>query len=194
MNEKKVLIVYGTRFGSTEEVSQEIAKILNENGLKTDIIDLKKVKSKKWPPIDVYDGLIVGSSIKIGRWTKEPLNFLKKNRENIKNEKIKLGAFVCCATAADPAEIPKARKDYLDKTFEKLGLEPVLTDAFGGIMDFSKDSRMGFLEKKMAKVGYREEAKKQGKEDTINYEGKNDFRDWDQIKKFVNDFIFLLAP
>ena len=43
MSENKVLIAYGTRYGSTEEISQDIAKILQDKGVNCDIINLKEV-------------------------------------------------------------------------------------------------------------------------------------------------------
>lgn len=66
MTNKNVLIVYGSRYGSTEEISQEIANVLENKGIETQLIDLKKMKSKDWPSLESFDGVLVGSGIKIG--------------------------------------------------------------------------------------------------------------------------------
>jgi flavodoxin len=46
MPNKNVLIAYGIRFGSAEEISQEISKILESRGLATQLLDLKNTKKK----------------------------------------------------------------------------------------------------------------------------------------------------
>ena len=79
MSSKKVLIVYGTRYGSTAEIAKELAILMENQGIATQIVNLKEVKRKSWPLIDEYDGILVGSSIKIGRWMKEPKKFLESN-------------------------------------------------------------------------------------------------------------------
>lgn len=42
------------------------------------------------------------------------------------------------------------------------------------------------------KMAYQEEAKKEGKEDTMDYEGLNDLRDWEQIKQFAKEYAELI--
>ena len=82
---KKVLIAYGTRFGSTEEISSKFAEIMREKDLDTTVINVKK---DKWPPLDQFDAVLIGSSIKIGRWTKEAKKFFKKNVESLKEKSL----------------------------------------------------------------------------------------------------------
>lgn len=67
----KVLIAYGSRFGSTEEISIKISHTLEEQEIETHLLDLKKVKAKDWPSLEAFDGVLVGSGIRIGKWTKE---------------------------------------------------------------------------------------------------------------------------
>jgi len=38
---KKVLVAYGSRYGCTEEVSQEIAKVLEKSGLSVSLFNLE---------------------------------------------------------------------------------------------------------------------------------------------------------
>lgn len=94
MSNKNVLIAYGTRFGSTEEISREIAKILESKRLVTQLLDLKSTKEKDWVSLESFDGVLVGSGIKIGKWMKEPKKFLKNHREEFKKRKKILGLFV----------------------------------------------------------------------------------------------------
>ncbi|MEX2725335.1 MAG: flavodoxin domain-containing protein [Candidatus Freyarchaeota archaeon] len=96
---KKVLIAYGTRYGSTEEISQEMGKTLEKEGLEVQLVDLKKTKSKEWPSLEPFDGVLVGSSIAVGKWMNEPQEFLKKHKAEIKKKEKIRGIFVSCGSA-----------------------------------------------------------------------------------------------
>jgi len=177
-SDKKAIIAYGSRYGSTAEISQEIAKILNELDIETVVLDLKKTKEKKWPPIDEFDAILVGSGIKIGRWMKEPQKFLKKNKDKIKGKGKILGLFVSCSLVLD--DPLKAEKDYLEKIMDDLKFKTELSAAFGPVFDFSESSNLGFLTKKMAKLGLAES-------ENIEFDpnARNDLRDWNQIRAFA---------
>lgn len=176
---KKVLIAYGSRFGCTEEVSKEIAKILKEEGIDSHLLNLRKTKPKKWPSIEEFDGILVGSGIRIMKWTKESKKFLEMYKKEI-NER-KSGLFVCCALAA--TDQAQAKRDYLEKAIDELGIAPDIYDAFGGVLDFSESSNMGFLDKKMLKMAAKAMEEEAGL--PLEDDAKNDFRDWDQIRNFA---------
>ncbi|MHA2246876.1 MAG: flavodoxin domain-containing protein [Candidatus Hodarchaeales archaeon] len=180
----KVLIAYGSRFGSTEEISSEMSKILTDKGIETSLINLREVKSKDWPSPETFDGIIIGSGIRVSRWTKEPKQFLKKNKDKLINKN--LGLFVSCADATVPETIDKARKDYLETTMEELGITAGMYDAFGGVIDLTKSSKMSFIEKKALMAV----AKKRAGDNIEGIDGKSrtDFRDWEQIKRFTEKY------
>jgi menaquinone-dependent protoporphyrinogen oxidase len=79
------LIAYGTRYGATAGTSEEIAKMLREEGIN---VWVANVKEEKVNDISEYELIIVGSGIKIDRWTKEPENFLKKFKKELRNKKV----------------------------------------------------------------------------------------------------------
>ncbi|MCC7572264.1 MAG: hypothetical protein KO464_02615 [Candidatus Methanofastidiosum sp.] len=64
--------------------------------------------------MEKYDAFLVGSGIKIGKWTKETDNFLKKNKELLKN-KI-LGLYTCSGLAIEDAD--KAKKHIWKKKWK----------------------------------------------------------------------------
>ncbi|MHA1378882.1 MAG: flavodoxin domain-containing protein [Candidatus Helarchaeota archaeon] len=185
MTKKRVLIAYGTRYGSTEELSKEIANILKEKNIESEVLNLKKIKSKNWPSIEDYNGILVGSSIKLGRWMKEPTNFLKKNKEKINQINVPLGLFVSSATAiTNPV---KAKIDYLEKVIEKLGIKTDLYDTFGAIFDFSTTSKLGKISKSILLNVAKEMSEKDGIE--INENEKNVLIDRDTLNSFLKKFI-----
>jgi len=184
---KSILIVYASRFGSTSEIVQEIADTIekDENNFSITINDLRD--NPRIDNLEEYDGIIVGSGVKYGRWTKESLNFLKQNRNIIKSHNILLGVFVSSGEAANPSTYGKAKEKYLERVFEKLRLdsgEVTLAEAFGGVFDLSSNSSYNFIERKMIKRVA--QSKDPG---FVVKDGKmNDFRNWQAIKSWAVDF------
>jgi len=82
----RVLISYGSRYGSTEEIANKISGHLKDLNIESTVIDVKK--ERKWPTLEEYDGIIVGSGIKISKWMNEPRKFLEKNSQELKNKKL----------------------------------------------------------------------------------------------------------
>lgn len=185
MSTNKILIAYGSRYGSTAEISEKISIILKELNIESIVLDLKKTKEKHWPSIDEFDAILVGSGIKMGRWMKEPQKFLKKNKDKIKNKEKILGLFVSCSTVLD--DPVKAKKDYLDKIMDNLKFKADMYDAFGPVFDFSETSKLGYLTKKLSIAGLNESG-------NIEFDpnARNDLRDWDQIRNFAEKFAELI--
>ncbi len=183
---KKILVVFGSRFGNSKEIANFISKIFEEAETTVEIVDLKETKRKNWPSIDEYDGILVGSGIKIMKWTKEPLAFLKKNKKKLNNKT--LGLFVTSMIKLTDYEL--AKKDYCEKIASKVGVQPKIYDVFGPVMDFSETSNLGALDKGILKLAAFGISKDFGIE--IDLKGLNDFRDWDQIKNFASNFVDLV--
>jgi menaquinone-dependent protoporphyrinogen IX oxidase len=185
---KKILIVFGTRYGSTAEIAKELAKLMENQGITTQTVNLKEVKRKSWPLIDEYDGILVGSSIKIGRWMKEPKKFLENNKKIFNTRGKVLGLFVSAATAV--SDYVKAKADYLEKEIQKLGIEVDIYDTFGLILDFSESSRLGMFSKKMLQSIATNLAKEKGIQIDLN--GKNEILNRERLQSFVEKFLILL--
>ena len=131
MEKPRVLITYASRFGSTSEISQEIGDILRNEDFKVDLIDLKG-NSGNIPNLSDYEGVLVSSGVRMGRWTKEGLKFLRNNRSEL-NQK-HLGVFVSSGKAANPETYDQAREKYLETPLRKLDLlsSDVMMEAFAG--------------------------------------------------------------
>lgn len=183
----KVLILYGTRYGCTKEIAQEIEKFIQEKGFSTEIYDLKENSSKNVPSLKDFDGILIGTSIKMTLWTKSVKKYVKKNITELKQRQDKLGFFICCGTANKKEEIGSAIEKFITPRLEKLGFNPALIDAFGGVYDFSDNSLMGGMYKKIMAKSLQED---EGWETVENK--AYDFRDWDQIKDFTNKFLDLI--
>jgi len=181
---KSVLIVFASRFGSTDEIAHEIAEELEKHEIITEMLNLKDGEST--PSLDEFDGILVGSGVKMGRWTKEAFSFLKQNHNSLNNKV--LGLFVSSGEAANPKTHDGARNNYLEKIMERTGVKADMAEAFGGIFDLSSNSNYSFLEKKIIL-----RLAKSVKEGIIMQEGKvNDFRNWQLIRNWATDFANLV--
>jgi menaquinone-dependent protoporphyrinogen oxidase len=185
LTDKKVLIVYGTRFGSTEGISEKIAALIKEKGIKADIFNLKKTSDKNIPTFDRYDGILIGTGIKVGQWTKEVKDFINTHKDALNSFRGAKGFFVSSGFAADPEKYEKIKIEYAKGALEKAGVKVDCFDAFGGLMDFTKSSKMSWLDKKILKSVAKNDPK-------LDFNGWNDLRDWKKIEKFAQGFIDLL--
>ena len=179
---KKVLIVYGTRYGATESTSEEIAKVLQGEGIDVKVVNAKKEKVKDISP---YDLVIVGSGMQIAKWTGAAENFLKKFQEELASKKVAIfvssGAQALIEYEKKTEEIEKARKQYLEDKAAKYNLHPISMIIFGGVWDYNK---MFFLLRKTlssTKITIEAAGFKEIKP------GLYDTRDWDTIRTWAQE-------
>ncbi len=177
----KALIVYGTRYGATASTSEQIAKVLGEEGFDVHVVNAKE---ENVDTVSEYDLVIVGSGMKIGRWTKEPESFLKKFKKDLMTKKVALFVSFAIQTIyvheGDSKRLERSQKKYLDEKAEKYSLSPIAMTIFGGVFDYDN---MGWMTKKTVGQLWR-------KFEEAGYEKKDgmyDTRDWDVIRKWTKD-------
>jgi menaquinone-dependent protoporphyrinogen IX oxidase len=175
---KKVLIAFGSRWGSTEGIAYELSRELTNIGLKPALINLRQTNQDHWPAVDKYSAIILGTGIRISQWTKEVKEYLKKNQEKLVNGDVILGFFISCGYASDPDHYPIAIREFIEKKFRKIGIKPDIFEAFGGIFDFSVNSKLTSIDRKILKLGARDLCMK------IDYNTKNDYRNWERVHEF----------
>jgi menaquinone-dependent protoporphyrinogen IX oxidase len=172
----KALVIYGTRWGGTVNVAQKIGEVLKTEGCFVEVIDAKQSPEN----VDSYDLVIVGSGVRADKWTKESINFMKKNAELLRAKKTAL--FVSCQMAdRNEQEVrDKAKKLYLEKTAEQYGLTPLAFGFFGGFLDFSKSH--GLFVDVLIRVN-RKSLRKNG----LDTQKVLDTRDWSIIEAWARE-------
>ncbi|MFW9851556.1 MAG: flavodoxin domain-containing protein [Candidatus Thorarchaeota archaeon] len=131
----KTLVAYGTRYGATAEVAEEIAKILQEQfDLIVNIVNLD-IKFPKGKELAEYQNIIIGSGIKVGMWTNRAKRFLKSNFEGKK-----IAVYVCSRRAGEPDLYEYAYSKYIEEVLNKnLRIKPIAAEAFGGRKPLKND-------------------------------------------------------
>lgn len=132
----RVLIAYGTKYGSTEKCATLLAqKIVGE-------VDLVNLKVKEIEDITEYDKIIIGTSVYAGRVFKEVTKFCKENLDLLKKKKVSI--FTCGMLDGQKAE------EQFNNCFPNELLQSVVAKGcLGGEFNFDK---MGFADKIIAKM------------------------------------------
>ncbi len=177
----KTLLVYGTRYGATGGTSEEIAKVLQNEGFEVKVQNLKKEKIKDISP---YDLIIVGSGMKMGKWTGEAEDFLNRFRHEFAGKKFAIFASTMKSVPEREGrqeDLEKERKMSIDDIVTKYNLNSVSAGLFGGVLDFNKMNfiirrTFGFIRLQLEKDGFEQ-----------TEPGVYELRDWEEIRDWAKE-------
>ncbi len=76
----KVIIIVGSKHGSTRSIAEVVGDELRNGGLDVSIVDADATAIS----LDGYDAAVIGSAVYVGRWMKDARAFLGANRESLR--------------------------------------------------------------------------------------------------------------
>ncbi len=182
----RTLIVYGTRYGATASTAAEIAKVLRAGRMEVTVANAKEGKVKE---VAAFDLIIVGSGMRIDKWTSEAEAFLKRFQKDLANKRVAMfvssGAQALIEHDGNKELIGRGRTKYLEEKATEYGLHPISTGLFGGVWDFNRlpwwakalpaaKQLMTENRRKLEAAGYKE-----------SEPGVYDTRDWDAIRSWA---------
>lgn len=158
---KKFLITYGTAAGSTAEVAEFIGQEMRQRGSFVDVVPVEYVKD-----ISEYDGVVIGSAVRMSSLLPKTRKFLRKHRKQLRQ--LPLAYFLVCMTMAEgtPENVQKATEFVKPLLSLK---EPISLALFGGCMD--PDKLNGIFAK------------------TMQSQPKEDKRDWEKIRAWAQEIL-----
>jgi len=192
--DKRILIVFAGRYGSTAEVAEAIGQELGQCGAVVEAYPAKDATE-----ISSYDAVIVGSAIYYGKWLPEAVKFVETHKEVL--SRIPVVYFLTCLELTKVAE-EKGRDAsiYLDpllgnppqvegklSMWEKTHLlsgfmdsvlkkapqvKPVSIGVFRGKLDYSELSFTHWLVMKLIWLFYKRAP-------------EGDFRNWEAIRSWA---------
>ena len=164
---KKILLTYSTVDGHTKTICE---KILSYS--KTSQVDILPIDSSI--NIKEYDTVVIGASIRYGKYREEIFEFIKENEELLNS---KDNAFFSVNVVARKENKNKPETNpYLIKFLNKISWQPKILDVFAGKIDYPKYK---FLDKYAIKFIM---WITKGPTDTSKvYE----FTDWNRVKSFA---------
>ena len=180
MTDKKLLVVYGTRYGSTEEIAQKIASIAENANISVSLIDLRKTQKKFWPSLEGFDGVIIGTGIRINRWVGQVKKFLVLRKEEINSFQGKIVFFTSSGLAFDKSKHDESVA-VITNPMQNIGVSIPYYEIFGGKYDLTESSRFNFFDKWVIKMVAKDDP-------NIVFGETNDQRDWKQIEQFASSF------
>jgi menaquinone-dependent protoporphyrinogen oxidase len=71
----RVLVVYGSKYGSTQGIAERIAGKLIETGHQSAAVPVESAGR-----LEGYDAFVIGSAAYMGSWLKEPAEFVRRNK------------------------------------------------------------------------------------------------------------------
>jgi len=161
---KKVLITYTSKYGSTGGVADAIGKEFCSKGMAADVVLIKNARN-----VSSYQAVVIGSAIYMGKWMSEAVDFVKKNKDNLRQ--VPVAYFLVCMTLSQPTEKKQAEAlPYMDPILKAVPeIKPVGIGTFAGALDYNN---LSWLNKKILKSKGTPEG---------------DFRDWNAIRAWVRD-------
>ncbi len=161
---EKIALVYGTRYGATEDTAKWIAKGIGSN---VDVLNIETIDFDE--TIHKYDKFIIGSGIWIDGAHKRLMELLSTHTEQIQSKII--ASFIVCGTTGED-EAGKARiEGYFERFHKALDVKPALKRHFGGRMIIDKLSEK---DRKLLDNFYRNVLKKE-------------FVSWDRTKPEISE-------
>jgi len=139
MNTKSILLVYASRFGSTQEVAETIAAALRETGLEVDLQPVQEVKS-----LDRYAAVVMGAAIYNAKWNAGAHQFVMQHQDAL--TQLPVAIFTLGPLSASEAAKRNSRRQLDGELAKYPWLRPVAVEIFAGKYDPSKPG-MGFFDR-----------------------------------------------
>ena len=171
---KNTLIVYSSIDGHTKKISSKIAEYMNESA-NVDLVSLSEAKTLS---LKNYQQIIIGASIRYGKYRKDLFEFIEKNLADL-NEKE--NAFFSVNVVARKSEKNRAKSNpYINKFLKVTKWKPKKIDVFAGVVDYPV---YNFFDKFMIRLIMWITS---GPTDT---KARFEFTDWDRVERFAKDLI-----
>lgn len=158
-----VLVTAASKHGATREIAEEVARVLDEHGVTTELLDIDDVTD-----LSGYDAYIVGSGIYLGNWLKNARRFLEDHAAELAQRPTWL--FASGSVVGEPplADDPNAlRAGLAERLVETTHARE--HKLFAGQLDTSK---LGLLERAAVRGAHASDG---------------DYRDWDAIDRWAEE-------
>ncbi len=164
--EKRILVAYASKYGSTGGVADAIGKELCGKDGAADVVLIKNANN-----IGSYQGVIIGSAVYMGKWMSEAVDFVKENRDTLR--KVPVAYFLVGMTLARHPEKRTEVLSYMDPILKAVPeIKPVGIGTFAGAMDYNN---LSWINKKILKSKGTPEG---------------DFRDWNDIRAWAREPVY----
>lgn len=152
----RILVVYATKSGCTTGVAERIGTALVDKGATVEVVSAEGDPD----PVE-YDGVVVGSGIRVGQWHSAAKEWVTSNAEALRARPTAF--YVACMTLAADSEKTDEVRAYTDPIIAESGVTPIGVGLFAG---WFEPGKFGLLERTVLKA---------------MKTPQGDYRDWDAI-------------
>ena len=126
---EKTLITYSTVDGQTKRISERLAKLATQS--RVDVLPISNQIN-----LDSYKTIIIGASIRYGKYRNEVFNFIENNIQTLN---VKENAFFSVnVVARKPEKSAPETNPYLIKFLDKIKWKPKNLGVFAGKIEYPK--------------------------------------------------------
>jgi len=164
--QRKVLVAYASRHGSTAEIAQAMANTLCSDSV---------IAEAKWvghvTDVSEYDAIFIGSAIRYDKWLPEATEFVARHQPALQQMPVSL-FFTCMTLSVKSAKTTAQAAEYAAKIAALLPrVSATDVGQFAGVLDFDKIPFPGRLIARLIFVLLRVKA--------------GDYRDWPAIRHWA---------
>ena len=174
-----LLIIYSSRYGQTGKIAHRIGFESHALGAYVHAVEVGRPIPL---PLEDYAGVIVGTSIYVGKSDSELINWVRKNKNQLRN--VPTGLYSVSLNAADTrTEARTTDKRLIQDFINKTGWEPTISKSFAGALRYSQyNPLVRFIMKKISQSAG-------GPTDTTqDYE----LTDWSEVSFFLQNFLKII--
>ena len=166
--QKKILVGYASKCGSTAEIAEVIGQVLNAQGFAVDVQPIKQVTD-----VSAYHAVVLGSAVRMGGWLGDAKKFVKTHQAVLRAKPT--AYFTVCLSLKDDTPEKRQEAAKYDAAARAL-VEPKDAGFFAGKMDYRTLSFFDrLISSKMVKAP------------------EGDFRNWDAIRAWAANLQAVLA-
>ncbi len=170
----KIYIAYTTSEGQTAKIAEYIADVARTRGCEADTADIG-TSMGRIP--SGYNGVIVGSSIHVGKHDKHASEYVRQNRDDL-NQIPSAFFSVSLSAHGDEENAERYVKDFEENT----GWHPAKVGIFGGALPYTK---YGFFKRHMMKNIAGHMPGQLGTDISRDYV----YTEWDGVERFTEHFL-----
>ena len=178
----KVLILYASETGQTEKIAEHMAQQLRDKSQEVDCLSADNLPRDF--DIDSYDGILTGAPIRMMKFPRSFVRFVKRNRDKLVAHNA--GFFAVCMAAASTT--PKSKKElekWLTSFGQETGWHPASQTVFAGAVMYTK---YDFVTRMIMKKISGDEGH------STDTSRDHEYTDWGQVAKFADEYLDTLTP
>lgn len=177
MQDRRILIIYGTSYGQTARIANRMADVLRRAGYDVTVVDAGRNGERV--RLETFDGVIIGGSL-IARGLQPAVDRFVRTHVDTLNRVPTLFFQVSASAGSTRQEGRDAAQRILDRYLSSTGFRPDLSASIAGAINYTRyNPFLRWYMKRASKLNG-------GSTDTSR---DHEYTDWEQVEQLASDFV-----